>query len=186
VLFRSDLLLTDTTLGLLLVTMPLRGPWEEMAWPELRLRLGCRRRDLLPLLGLPPEERVVKLLRRTDPDAVEGAGADVITRAFTVEDRKLRTALSHVQLLTSDHLRLLADPMTLPAATPALLLSSRAEARNLHLDLARLQRLRARGLVSRMPKRFTCHEEIRSLLRPHLDEDPWDEWCNVACALPGD
>lgn len=166
-----DLFTTDRTLALLLANNYRRGS-PEMRWPELRRVLGSKRRELLPLLSLPADESILRILRRVDPLVLDAVGAQEIRGALLVDDQRLRRAIRHVPVLTGDTILMLADPHTRGMVTPALLLEE--DHTGLYGDLRWVGVNRDMGILPQRPRRFASTEQVRALREARNQPDPGD------------
>ena len=177
-----DLFMADRSLAVFLAINWRRGR-ETMRWAELRRLMGTRRRELLPLLSLPPEEWVLRALRRAHPSVTDIIDYREIRDAFRIDDRRLRRALQHVPVLTPDIVWLLADPATQALVTPALLVGE--DCWGLYRLLRQVAVAREVGATRATPKRFTTREQVQAVGqpygRPDLEDRPYDP-----CEYPGD
>ena len=115
-----ELFANDLVLAMALVTNHRRGPsW--LAWEELRSQLGRRRRELLPLLGLPDHEWVLKVLRRTEPQILDWPGLDLLRHVVGLRRLDVARVLMHCPYISADTLRVLADSRVRAIATSGLL-----------------------------------------------------------------
>jgi hypothetical protein len=156
-----DLFPTDSVLASLLVTNSLRGS-EAMCWAELCRLAGSRRRDLLPLLGLPSDPWILSALRRMHGSVVAAPGAAVIRRALIVPDRRLRKTLQHLAPIIPEVLRILGDPLTAALATPALLHD--AGPPGLHDALRAIALYREQWLIPAHPRTFRSRARVEQVL----------------------
>ena len=158
-LFESDLVL-----AVALVTNYRRGPsW--LAWEELRGQLGQRRRELLPVVGLPEEEWVLRVLRRTEPQILDWPGLDLLGHVVSLRRLDVTRVLTHCPYISADTLRVLADPRVRAIATPALL-HELPPRYGLYQDLRQVLMLRTHGYLPERPAQFSSWEQLQEVLRP--------------------
>lgn len=139
---------------------PLVGHDEAAA---LRAALRRPRRRLLPLLGLPPEQWLIRVLRKLDPRCLPWDGTTPLVELLGTEDRRITKLLRHLPTIGPDVAAVLHDPGARRLASFALLNTPPGpEPMDLRLldALSDLARARDEGRAPRQPAVFRSWHEV--------------------------
>jgi hypothetical protein len=128
----------------------------------LQERLGGRRRDLLPVLGLPASRWMAQAMQRVDLFAIDFGGAERLLRALGSDSNKVTNILRHAPRISAASLRLLDDEELLQHAAASLLLTRNTDGTYHHLR--QLVELREVGEVPVTPRRIGTRALLDTLL----------------------
>lgn len=142
---------------------------DQEATALLRERLGGRRRDLLPVLGLPASRWMVAALQRVDLFGLDWGGAERLLHALGSGSKKVRNILQHAPRISAASLRLLDDEDLLRHAAPSLLLTTDTDGIDWHLR--QLVELREAGEAPATPKLIRTRALLDALL-DHREDLP--------------
>lgn len=179
-----QLLGIDPVLAVLLVE---RAAHDSASLDALRGRLGGRRRDLLPILELPPRPWMLRTMRRTDLFALADGGVDRVLDVLRSEDKKIRQVLRHAPRPSSATYTLMADPVLVDAIKPSLLLDPFTDAIDVHLR--QVLDLRGRGEIPQKPRRLAARSTLGLLLDHQEPYEPCglegaEEWSSPPGDIP--
>ncbi len=131
----------------------------DLACDRLRAALKHPRRDVLPLVGLPPEPWMLKALKKLDPRALSTSDPNRVRQVFKTVDGEVLKLLRHLPFLRHDVLICLRRPGLLWHASYSLL-ADPTEEFLLHEYLADIYFARRYRGAKPSPDRFTSRREV--------------------------
>ena len=154
-----------------------------LAWPsrdadpdpfeEVRALIHQPRRRLLPLLGLPPERWIIRVIGKMDPRVLRELGDDRLVEVLGATDKEVQRRLQHLPSLPTDVVEVIVDAK-LRRMTTFGLLADPAEG---HRDLAeKLIRLDRAGRTRRYSSRAEVHAAHQALPADlqRLETEQWN------------
>ena len=164
-----------TLTGLLAMTLAESKNWTA-ACDELRGLLRRPRQHLLPVVRLPPQKSLLRILARVDPTAVGIPGHRQVINLLKTGDRRVEKWLRHIPWVRPDVVLVLLDERLVPLCTFDLIRDmGDAIEFGLEAHLDRVRRGRRAGQVPRTPARFRSRQEVFEFCRDArpAPEPPW-------------
>ena len=154
---------------------------------EIRALLELPRRELLPLLGLPPNRSLLRMLAKLGPDALSAPGPGAIVGLLGSPDRDLVKVLRHLPHIRSDLIQVIPDPELRRLSSHALLTDPTSPLLvGLNVALGQILVARREGRAPARPARFASRREVADSLR--IVQHPPRRWAPdqfmFGCAPP--
>ena len=135
-----------------------------------------RRRDLLPLAGLPSSKTLLPVLSKLDPEALSRPGPDAVVELLLHSESEVTKPLRHLPAIRSDLVQVLLAPELRRLCSYALLADEGGPIRwGLHTALDEIVAAREDDRASPSPARFSSRREVADFCQT-IDPFPARRW----------